>query len=66
MRSRFVVVGSLLIFVVSLAALAQLPTATILGTVTDTSGAVIPGASFWPPNWICIITANCALTEKRI
>jgi hypothetical protein len=45
MRSRLVWVGSLLVVIVNLAALAQLPTATILGTITDSSGAVIPGAS---------------------
>ncbi len=44
MRSRLVLVGSLFV-IVNLVALAQLPTATILGTVTDSSGAVIPGAS---------------------
>ena len=39
------VVVSMLLFLVTLPLLAQLPTATILGTVKDASGASVPGAT---------------------
>ena len=38
------------LFVVAVPGFAQLPTGTILGTVRDTSGALVPGASVTAQN----------------
>src|SRR5512146_771664 len=43
--SKVVIMGVLLVICLVTKAFAQVDTATIVGTVKDTSGAVIPGAS---------------------